>query len=1159
MERGGLSVYPLVVKRILKIAAIAIAVVVLLAGAALLALLNGGVQRALALRALPAGSALEEIRLRSSSATVSGLSLPLEGGGSVEFARAQARFDALGYLRGEPMRVENFVIEGLAIRLPEAAAAPDEPSVPIEEQIRELREQLEATPLNLVLDSLAIDGRVESDALGAFRFALDGGGLAPGKEGSLSLEARSLRPPPGLEGDFSGWSASGELAAAQTQDGRLGGLSARFETKALEAGQAAPLAEAEGEARLELGSGEGGLTAQAEARLSAERPAALFASFQGLGAVEGTVSLAIEETGGRLAITRAQASYLDTGRPVVSLNLLQPAPLFSGRVPQGQLLEATIDALPLSLFRPFAPEGVAFEGGPLTLSAKVSAEEGGRYAFAADTVDLGATSFDLDGEPAIRDLAILASLRGRVHPDGALSVETDGATLLAEGERLGELSVSGSGDFVKGKASVQAEIAADLRRLARQPILAEAMAALPSEAQGLSLETEVEASSRAVELGRTRLRVTREGERPLLELAVLRPFSLDFEAGGLNVTASEEPLAELSLANADLSLLAAYLPEGVGTSPASFEGAVAAWVRGGRVELATKGPLTLKGLDVSFEEGPMLREVDAQAELAASASGGDAELSRLSVSLAQSGRTVAAADLSGSLSLLGFKPRPETLSLKGSLEADLPRLARQPAFGDLPVQLDSGGLKATFSAAGLGESARVEAALSDLLVAGEESRAKRNARLALEIEPLGPDRWDVAADASIAKGDWGERNDVHYSGELALGEPLTFEGRLSSKRLNLAELEELAALLPEEEGAAEPPAPQAEAAGAPEAPAPGEEPPWAGLSGRLSASLGRLILPEGLEVSQIEADFALSPAAAVVDRFRASFAEGSFSGSGAARFSSASRRYTVEANLSANDVDLAPLLGPDARVRGRLGSDLRLQGSGATLAEALDQAAGRVQARGADGVITALDLQTPAAQAATIGATLLGAATDRPGVANFTAALPYFNQIDYEDMQLELRRAADGSFQLDRLRVVGPNLYLEANGRIAAGSWSELFGKPMQVQLRVGARGQLATYLDRLGLLQPSPNAQGFRMANRALSIGGSLGDPNAKSLRDYLWQAATSAALRQFAAPSGQTGGSGETGGSQPGTQQESGPQSEQPESDVERGARLLRDIFGR
>lgn len=64
--------------------------------------------------------------------------------------------------------------------------------------------------------------------------------------------------------------------------------------------------------------------------------------------------------------------------------------------------------------------------------------------------------------------------------------------------------------------------------------------------------------------------------------------------------------------------------------------------------------------------------------------------------------------------------------------------------------------------------------------------------------------------------------------------------------------------------------------------------------------------------------------------------------------------------------------------------------------------------------------------------------------------------------------------------------------------------RPLSLDLRLGARGGIASLLSDAGLLSPEKDSRGYRMLNQDIHLGGNLGHIDASQWHDLLVKAAT-------------------------------------------------------
>jgi hypothetical protein len=151
---------------------------------------------------------------------------------------------------------------------------------------------------------------------------------------------------------------------------------------------------------------------------------------------------------------------------------------------------------------------------------------------------------------------------------------------------------------------------------------------------------------------------------------------------------------------------------------------------------------------------------------------------------------------------------------------------------------------------------------------------------------------------------------------------------------------------------------------------------------------------------------------------------------------------------------------------------------------------------------------------------------------------------------------------------MGDNLSISGQGIIASANLGELLEQPLDLTLRLGAKGRLIDYLETLKLLGTKTSEDGFRNWNQDIKIGGSLGAPDTSALKELLNNSARRALDKPEKREAAATPTLPVEDGKVPATQNKASEQApledkkktkeEALRDDIEMGLELLNSIFG-
>jgi hypothetical protein len=196
--------------------------------------------------------------------------------------------------------------------------------------------------------------------------------------------------------------------------------------------------------------------------------------------------------------------------------------------------------------------------------------------------------------------------------------------------------------------------------------------------------------------------------------------------------------------------------------------------------------------------------------------------------------------------------------------------------------------------------------------------------------------------------------------------------------------------------------------------------------------------------------------------------------------------------------------------------DAKVQGQGSDPAAAASAAAGDVKLIGKNGIIRALNLETN--RYAKVGsaiagfAGLAGALTGNSELAQRGAQVTALNsvarqlgQLPFDEIILSAKRGSSGELEISDLTLRAPQLTLAGSGAIANIAGRGFADQPLLLSMKLGARGDIASALQTLGLLAPvaaDTPADTFLPLTEPLVFDGSLREVGTKQATRLLARA---------------------------------------------------------
>jgi hypothetical protein len=418
-----------------------------------------------------------------------------------------------------------------------------------------------------------------------------------------------------------------------------------------------------------------------------------------------------------------------------------------------------------------------------------------------------------------------------------------------------------------------------------------------------------------------------------------------------------------------------------------------------------------------------------------------------------------------------FSQIEEIVTLR--LQADLPPILSQPGIG--PTNLVRGRLEGEFE--------------------GHLRGSMRGALIFLEGRARGAegDLSPVYVDLQMNwtdEGAWrfhlpvvldreGEPTRIALSGEAWTGtEENRFDLRLKGEHVFIDSLMDLVqAFLPQDRE----PAPEETY----------EEPFWSGSRMTLEISVETLQFQQGYSIESLQARAVSTPdsidlsAEAVVLGSRVSTqALLSFN-------PEVSRPYQLEGDLQAQMVNTGVLFraiqGRPPTVEGLFSFGGRFRGDGGFPGELSRRLQGDLQLESEGGVLRLFRTENPLVALGIGLAGLLGGIGGELGTIGEIAG--EFAFVPYDTFQAHFSRDENLFYQLRDLTILAPELHISAFGTIEHHEGREFGEQPMNLQVNLGARGELEEILGRAGLLGDQRDALGYRQTRTPFSVEGTPGD----------------------------------------------------------------------
>lgn len=285
-------------------------------------------------------------------------------------------------------------------------------------------------------------------------------------------------------------------------------------------------------------------------------------------------------------------------------------------------------------------------------------------------------------------------------------------------------------------------------------------------------------------------------------------------------------------------------------------------------------------------------------------------------------------------------------------------------------------------------------------------------------------------------------------------------------------------------------------------------PPWAEIAGSVSFEVGEWMLNSRQSIEQITGALVVSEPLLELRELSAQLGGGDLFANVRINYESEwPSPYKVSASGELSGFD-PQVFAHDAKppISGSFDMALKFEGEGDTVDGAFEHSNSSLRLVGTDGSVTAFEIEDRHLAGISLIGGLLGKELGRPGISAATDSIPYFKDIGFSNFEMGLERQRSGRIAVSSIQLLGDSIYIEGGGGIEASAWDGIMTAPMDLRLQFGARGDLERLLDRLELLEAEAAVGDYRLWNQLVRVTGSLEDPDTRSLKQVLTNAASSA-----------------------------------------------------
>ena len=619
-----------------------------------------------------------------------------------------------------------------------------------------------------------------------------------------------------------------------------------------------------------------------------------------------------------------------------------------------------------------------------------------------------------------------------------------------------------------------------------------------SAAGPLSLAADFDVARRGGALTVRRLVAALGSVQPVAEVRALQAFTLHGDTGVLQAADPDRELLSLELTGLPLGWVAPLLGP-VEATGGALRGLLVAQTYDGGIALRSLGPLELLGLDLGRAGRPLLQNVDLSftPRIDYTPQGWQAALEKLELR-------------NGGVGLLAFTGRTgrlmgadQPLKAEGRMALRLPTLLEQPVASDWPP-VTAGVADIEFTASRAAEwQWRVQLGLSDLATADGDSTAKLPAlALALRADVADTGRIEFAAPLHLEKEARISELTMRGAIDRAVGGIRTIDIEISGSRIALEDATAWGGLWPKS-------VVNAGLSGLRE-----NLPFWAGLRGTVAVQLGSVTRADTFNLGRVGGLIRVGERLLEFADFRATVRPGSEAQVDAKLMfdASASAPYYFVANLGLHNFDSVALLGDPgagrpATLTGDFAATGHVAGRAAEPAGIARALTGNIRLTSNGGVFRGLPVRPNLATEnssriagwiASAGAALnaMTGRRDHTAIASRTQAVAELasalSAISYDQLGVVMSRDGGRDTFLREFTLIAPEIRLAGKGRAVSRPESGLLDDALEMEFDLRARGRIAELLQYLGVLATEPDELGYRACTLPLTVGGTLGMPDA-------------------------------------------------------------------
>ena len=524
--------------------------------------------------------------------------------------------------------------------------------------------------------------------------------------------------------------------------------------------------------------------------------------------------------------------------------------------------------------------------------------------------------------------------------------------------------------------------------------------------------------------------------------------------------------------------------------------------------LASDGPFLASGLSLSYEDRPLLEDVelDLSGQLSYRGNEAEVEISRLAVNSAL-GEIVHGA---GTLVWRSDRGEWTPKSLRAGGSTQLAELSRQPLGAAFFDEME--GVIAVEAEVDWADSLKssLEMAVRNITQASRK-RVPYNLDLAAELVGNEAGQWslvaplqlngigesDIIAEVTYGPTDSGGHSEISVSGtRLHVDDIQGIVGLFSMAKRKQAEGE-----------ATETSDPETIFRFVPE-----------GQTVDVKVSVGQVDYQSRYQLNDVVARFTLSEENLSIEQLSARIEASPLEARGVVRPSGSGQSgYDLDARYSLREFNLGEFLmkadpGKPAMLEGIFDVNGNVRTHGSDLASLLDKVEGSFALEGAEGRFRGLRRGDQGSEIAAIGSLIggiIGYTQEKPGLVALSSLTSAMRVLPYDHVSLKSHRKADDDLIIESIEIEGPEIHLSCNGRIKYRADLPLLEQEMVINCRLGVRGEMGRNFFVLDLLGEGKDERGYWIFYKPFEIRGTLSAPDTRPFWGILANAGYSALVK--------------------------------------------------